>query len=113
MDGALPHRAALNPHRGAAGLAWPISSPRRRVAAQKSKRSGPGRLEALLEADDGLRLDEDEAAREAFEAHAAWLQAFFDPAKNLTVEFESRENTAYLDQMARSLLYEDRRRWSQ
>ena len=69
-------------------------------------------LEALLEADDGLRL-EDEAAREAFEAHAAWLQAFLDPAKNLTVEFKSRENTAYLDQMARSLLYEERRRWSQ
>ncbi len=45
-------------------------------------------LETLLWADGGLVLDdEDEMAREAFEAHADWLQAFFDLAKNLTVEF--------------------------
>ncbi len=50
---------------------------------------GAHSLKALFQADGELRLaDEDQAAREAFEAHAAWLQAFFGLAKNLTVEFE-------------------------
>lgn len=46
-------------------------------------------LEALLAVDGGLRLDDESpAARDAFEAHAAWIQAFMGLAKNLKVEFE-------------------------
>jgi hypothetical protein len=47
------------------------------------------RIQALVEAGTALELAEgDEAAREAFQSHAAWIQAFFDLTKNLTIEFE-------------------------
>ena len=46
-------------------------------------------LETLLQADDGLRLaDADDVARESFGAHVVWLQAFFNLAKNLAIEYE-------------------------
>jgi hypothetical protein len=45
-------------------------------------------IQALVDDGSGLRIDgSDDAALEAFRAHAAWIQAFLDLAKNLEIEF--------------------------